>query len=247
MLVKSVECGAAVDEHLQDQVYFYDFLERFSHFLMTRMGFCLRFSQLIIFMALAKGHSRYLSGPLSLHTQTAIHICQLMLGVKFDVKTLDQGNVIVECDGMGFERVTSDGEAAARWLHVSSRSSFFKSTWWFFFPFSFFHIRSFWCCYTISLLFTKLHQRHTGVRVRSALCKWRHLETVWKVDWLKILFIHMVSQMPQNKLHSVRCVDAEISPIFFCFCLGFFMISMKKCNCWQFLGYFWSIILRGPL
>ena len=66
-------------------------------------------------MALAKGRSRYLSGPLSLHTQTAIHICQLMLGVKFDVKTLDQGNVIVECDGMGFERGTSGGEAAARW------------------------------------------------------------------------------------------------------------------------------------
>jgi len=38
--------------------------------------------QLIIFMALAAGRSRVLSGPLSLHTKTAIHYTQLLTGVR---------------------------------------------------------------------------------------------------------------------------------------------------------------------
>ena len=38
--------------------------------------------QLIILMALAAGESRVLSGPLTLHTQTAIHIAQRVAGVR---------------------------------------------------------------------------------------------------------------------------------------------------------------------
>ncbi|OQV12156.1 RNA 3'-terminal phosphate cyclase [Hypsibius exemplaris] len=77
MIVSGLKTGAAVDEHLQDQ--------------------------LIIFMALAKGRSRYLSGPLSLHTQTAIYVCEQILGLKFEVTSVGEGNVIVQCDGIGFE------------------------------------------------------------------------------------------------------------------------------------------------
>jgi len=37
--------------------------------------------QLIIYMALAKGESRMLAGPLTLHTQTAIHIAETIAKV----------------------------------------------------------------------------------------------------------------------------------------------------------------------
>lgn len=37
--------------------------------------------QLILLMALAKGQSRMLCGPLTLHTQTAIHVARLMTKV----------------------------------------------------------------------------------------------------------------------------------------------------------------------
>ena len=54
-LVENIEAGGCVDEHMQDQV--------------------------IIFMALAQGHSRIRTGPLTLHTETSIHFTQLMTGV----------------------------------------------------------------------------------------------------------------------------------------------------------------------
>ena len=41
--------------------------------------------QMIIFMALADGESRLLCGPLTLHTETAIHIAEKMTGAKFKV------------------------------------------------------------------------------------------------------------------------------------------------------------------
>lgn len=53
-------------------------------------------------MALAKGHSRIRTGPLSLHTKTAIHIAELITKVKFNV-TEDGSTNIIECDGIGLE------------------------------------------------------------------------------------------------------------------------------------------------
>ena len=38
--------------------------------------------QLIIFMALARGQSRILAGPLSLHTKTAIHVAESFMKVR---------------------------------------------------------------------------------------------------------------------------------------------------------------------
>lgn len=58
--------------------------------------------QLIIFMALAKGKSRFRTCALELHTQTAIHIAQIMTGVKFDVTTEKDGTVLIECEGIGY-------------------------------------------------------------------------------------------------------------------------------------------------
>merc|ERR1712173_352767 len=58
--------------------------------------------QLIIFMALAKGKSRMATCSLELHTETAIHIAELMTGVKFKVSTMKDGTVMIECVGMGY-------------------------------------------------------------------------------------------------------------------------------------------------
>lgn len=76
-LVESLDLGVCVDSHVQDQ--------------------------LIMFMALAKGKSRIRSGPLTLHTETAIHISELLSGAKFNVAKDENkpNNWIIECDGIG--------------------------------------------------------------------------------------------------------------------------------------------------
>ena len=58
--------------------------------------------QLIIFMALAKGKSRFTTCALELHTQTAIYIAETLTGVKFDVITQKDGTVLIECEGIGY-------------------------------------------------------------------------------------------------------------------------------------------------
>lgn len=71
-LATDIQSGSCVDSYLQDQ--------------------------LVLFMALAKGRSRMRTGPLTLHTRTAIHVAELMTGVKFTV-TSEASHCIVECDG----------------------------------------------------------------------------------------------------------------------------------------------------
>lgn len=63
-LVAQLEAGGCIDEYMQDQ--------------------------LVIFMALAKGTSRVLTGPLTLHTKTAIWVAQKMTAAKFRLITADQ-------------------------------------------------------------------------------------------------------------------------------------------------------------
>lgn len=53
-------------------------------------------------MALAKGISKMRTGPLTLHTQTAIHVIQLLTDAKFTIQNLDNGGHIIECQGIGF-------------------------------------------------------------------------------------------------------------------------------------------------
>ena len=63
--------------------------------------------QMIIFMALAKGQSRILTGPLTLHTQTAIHIATELTKASFNVVPIKKGDDviknIIQCDGIGYE------------------------------------------------------------------------------------------------------------------------------------------------
>lgn len=76
-LIENLDHAGCVDEYLQDQ--------------------------LIIFMALARGKSRILSGPITLHTETAIHVTQILTQAKFTIEKISENRSIIECDGIGFE------------------------------------------------------------------------------------------------------------------------------------------------
>ncbi|XP_053549709.1 RNA 3'-terminal phosphate cyclase [Bombina bombina] len=84
ILLRNLRHGGCVDEYLQDQ--------------------------LIIFMALADGISRIRTGPLTLHTQTAIHFAQQFTKAKFTVNRCeepDAENYIIECQGTGHQNPTA--------------------------------------------------------------------------------------------------------------------------------------------
>lgn len=55
--------------------------------------------QLIIFMALASGQSQIQTGPLTLHTRTAIYITELLTSARFKVS---DDNNLIECQGIGY-------------------------------------------------------------------------------------------------------------------------------------------------
>lgn len=57
--------------------------------------------QIIIFMALAKGASAVRTGPLTLHTKTAIWVAEQMTDAKFDVTDDGRGSCMIRCQGIG--------------------------------------------------------------------------------------------------------------------------------------------------
>ena len=73
---KEIEEENCLDEHMQDQV--------------------------IIFMALAKGESKFKCGEISLHTKTAIHYAELLTGAKFTITPDGKQNNTITCQGIGF-------------------------------------------------------------------------------------------------------------------------------------------------
>lgn len=80
MLLRNIRHNGCVDEFLQDQ--------------------------LIIFMALAKGTSRIRTGPVTLHTQTAIHMAEQLTQAKFTITKCEDElssneTYIIECQGSG--------------------------------------------------------------------------------------------------------------------------------------------------
>lgn len=76
-LLEALETGGCVDKYIQDQM--------------------------IIFMALASGESKLLCGPLTLHTETAIHVAERMTGAKFQVSPSPgtQNSWLISCRGIG--------------------------------------------------------------------------------------------------------------------------------------------------
>ena len=80
-MIKEIEEKNCLDEHMQDQ--------------------------LIIFMALAKGESRIRSGPLSLHTKTAIHFTEMLTGAKFKIdENPNDKTTIISCEGINFSNTS---------------------------------------------------------------------------------------------------------------------------------------------
>lgn len=77
-LLEAIETGGTVDKYIQDQM--------------------------IIFMALADGESKLLCGPLTLHTETAIHIAEKLTGAKFKVEASPgtDNSWLITCRGIGF-------------------------------------------------------------------------------------------------------------------------------------------------
>ena len=77
-LLEAVECGGCVDKFIQDQM--------------------------IIFMALAGGESKLVTGPLTLHTETAIHIATMMTGATFKIESCENNRAwMVTCQGVGYK------------------------------------------------------------------------------------------------------------------------------------------------
>ncbi|KRZ18040.1 RNA 3'-terminal phosphate cyclase [Trichinella zimbabwensis] len=59
--------------------------------------------QLIILMALASGVSKIRTGPLTLHTKTAIYVTQQMTNAVITVDEADNGTFIITCVGIGLK------------------------------------------------------------------------------------------------------------------------------------------------
>lgn len=76
-LLQSINIGACVDSYSQDQM--------------------------IILMAVAHGKSRVKCGPVTLHTQTAIHIAHQLTEAKFTVINDGPDSNIIECEGIGLK------------------------------------------------------------------------------------------------------------------------------------------------
>jgi len=82
-LIFNIKKGGCVDEYLQDQ--------------------------LILYAALAKGTSTLRCGPITKHTETAIHFVQLLTGATFQItstqdrKSSDEVTYFITCNGIGFE------------------------------------------------------------------------------------------------------------------------------------------------
>jgi len=77
-LLEAIECGGCVDKYIQDQM--------------------------IVFMALADRDSFLRVGPLTLHTESAIHIAEKLTGASFSISNdPDNNSWIIRCKGIGWK------------------------------------------------------------------------------------------------------------------------------------------------
>jgi RNA 3'-terminal phosphate cyclase (ATP) len=63
--------------------------------------------QIIIFMALAEGQSIVRTGPLTLHTKTAIWVAEHLTDAKFEINEDPSGAVAITCQGIGFKAISN--------------------------------------------------------------------------------------------------------------------------------------------
>ncbi|KAI0057106.1 RNA 3'-terminal phosphate cyclase [Artomyces pyxidatus] len=78
-LSRNLSHGGCVDEHLQ-----------------------VCSDQIIIFLALAKGESTISTGPITMHTRTAIWVAEQLTEAKFEVQESPGGRCLITCNGIGF-------------------------------------------------------------------------------------------------------------------------------------------------
>ena len=76
-LISQLKSGAPVDVHLADQ--------------------------LVVWMSLADGASKILASKLSLHTLTAIEVCKIFLGARFEVEGRLGEKTLITCHGVGLK------------------------------------------------------------------------------------------------------------------------------------------------
>ncbi len=76
-LLEDLRNEACLDTYAQDQVFHFVF-----KLSLIQLIDCF-FFQFILFMALANGHSKVKVGAVTLHTQTAVYITELLTGVTF--------------------------------------------------------------------------------------------------------------------------------------------------------------------
>ncbi|KAL0947295.1 hypothetical protein HGRIS_013413 [Hohenbuehelia grisea] len=97
-LLQGLNAGGCVDEYLQDQI--------------------------IIFMALAAGTSSIRTGPLSLHTKTAIWVAEQLTSAKFEVVEENSGQCIIHCHGIGYTApIEAQGDAVTSEVTNSDRTA----------------------------------------------------------------------------------------------------------------------------
>eukprot|EP01059_Diplonema_ambulator_P014070 TRINITY_DN24890_c0_g1_i1.p1 TRINITY_DN24890_c0_g1~~TRINITY_DN24890_c0_g1_i1.p1 ORF type:complete len:341 (+),score=47.85 TRINITY_DN24890_c0_g1_i1:85-1107(+) len=58
--------------------------------------------QLIILMALARGTSRFLTGPITPHTEEAIKVAEMLTKARFTITPHEGANNVISCEGVGY-------------------------------------------------------------------------------------------------------------------------------------------------
>jgi len=80
-LIENLKHGGCVDEYMQDQM--------------------------VIFLALAEGKSTVKTGPLSLHTKTAMWVAEQLTDAKFETEEEPSGQCTIHCQGIGLKAPSS--------------------------------------------------------------------------------------------------------------------------------------------
>lgn len=99
-LLNNIEHGGCVDEYLQVG-------HSLSRWDFGSYGWLLK-DQLIIFLALAEGVSTVVTGPLTMHTRTAIWTAQAITNTKFEIDESSSPTVIIKCHGIGYTTPEDD-------------------------------------------------------------------------------------------------------------------------------------------
>jgi len=58
----------------------------------------------VLYMALADGVSRVRTGPLTLHTRTAVKVAEMFTDAKFSLEEETDDGCVLVCQGVGFKR-----------------------------------------------------------------------------------------------------------------------------------------------